>query len=231
MFSPAEVAQAPRGPARYLPSLMTNALIFGGGGIGQAVASALVKTGTRVVLVSRDEGLARRLGVEGHTADLSVEAQVDELCLWVSKEVGQVDLLVAALGRMNGRRLEALSSGDVLRLMVDNFVATHAAVTRATPLLSPSAHRFLCGAFVERLALPGLGAYAAAKAAVDAWARVLMKEERAIKTTLLRLPAVDTPLWGQAPFPLPKGALVASAVADALIAAWHEGKTGVVDVP
>ena len=217
-------------PAVIPARLMTTALVFGGGGIGQAVASALVKTGARVVLVSRDEALAGRLGVEGRTADLCVEAEVNELCLWVSKEVGQVDLLVGALGRMNGRRLEAVSSGDVLRLMLDNFVATHLAVTHATPLLSPSAHRFLCSAFVERLALPGLGAYAAAKAAVDAWARVLMKEERAIKTTLLRLPAVDTALWGQAPFPLPKGSMAASAVADALLSAWHEGKTGVVDV-
>lgn len=75
MFSLTVVPQAPGSPPRYLPPLMTNALIFGGGGIGQAVASALVKTGARVVLVSRDEGLARRLGVEGHTADLSVEAQ------------------------------------------------------------------------------------------------------------------------------------------------------------
>ncbi len=209
---------------------MTNALIFGGGGIGQAVASALKKAGARVVLISRDEALASRLGVEGLTADLSAEAEVNEVCLWVSKEVGQIDLLVGALGRMNGRRLEAVSSADLLRIMLDNFVATHLAVTHATPLLSPSAHRFLCGAFLERLALPGLGAYAAAKAAVDAWARVLMKEERAIKTTLLRLPAVDTALWGQAPFPLPKGAMTASAVADALVSAWHEGQTGVVDV-
>ena len=209
---------------------MTTALIFGGGGIGQAVATAMGKTGARVMLISRDEALAQRLGVEGRTADLSVDAEVKEVCLWVSREVGQVDLLVGALGRMGRSRLEAASSADVLRLMLDNFVATHAAITQATPLLSASAHRFVCGACLERLALPGLGAYAAAKAAVDAWARVLMKEERAIKTTLLRLPAVDTPLWQQAPFPLPKGALAPSAVASALIDAWREGKTGVVDV-
>ncbi len=209
---------------------MTTALIFGGGGIGQAVATAMGKTGARVVLISRDEALAQRLGVEGRTADLSVDAEVKEVCLWASREVGQVDLLVGALGRMSGSRLEAASPADVLRLMLDNFVATHAAITQATPLLSATAHRFVCGAFLERLALPGLGAYAAAKAAVDAWARVLMKEERAIKTTLLRLPAVDTPLWHQAPFPLPKGALTPSAVAGALIDAWRDGKTGVVDV-
>ena len=209
---------------------MTTALIFGGGGIGQAVATALVATGTRVVLISRDEALADTLGVDGRTADLSVEAEVKEVCLWVSREVGQVDLLVGALGRMSGGRLEAASAAQVQRLMLDNFVATHSAITQATPLLSASAHRFLCGAFLERLALPGLGAYAAAKAAVDAWARVLMKEERAIKTTLLRLPAVDTPLWKQAPFPLPKGAMAPSAVASALLDAWREGKTGVVDL-
>jgi NAD(P)-dependent dehydrogenase (short-subunit alcohol dehydrogenase family) len=209
---------------------MTNALIFGGGGIGQAVASALTQAGTRVVLISRDEGLAERLGVEGRVADLSVQAEVDEVCLWASKELGQVDLLVAALGRMNGSRLEAISSTELLRVMLDNVLATHLAVTRATPLLSPSAHRFVCGAYLERLALPGLGGYAAAKAAVDAWARVLMKEERAIKTTLLRLPAVDTQLWGHAPFPLPKGAMTPSAVAAVLLEAWREGKTGVVDV-
>jgi len=44
------------------------------------------------------------------------------------------------------------------------------------------------------------------------------------------LPAVDTPLWAQASFALPKGAMAPSAVATALLELWRESKTGVVDV-
>lgn len=87
------------------------------------------------------------------------------------------------------------------------------------------------GAFVDKLHFPKLGGYAAAKAGLDAWVRVLIREERPVKTTLLRLPAVDTGLWAQAPFPLPSGALAPAAVGSEVLPCWVEGKVGVVDLP
>lgn len=209
---------------------MTTALIFGAGGIGAAVATAVAAEGHRVVLVSRTDTVAARLGVEGRVADMSNPNEVAELCLWAAREVGPIELMVCALGAMNGERLDRITPDQTSRVMADNFTSTHLAVTQATPLLSPTAHRFVCGAYLERLALPGLGAYAAAKAAVDAWARVLIKEERGIKTTLLRLPAVDTSLWRTAPFPLPKGAVPPSRVAEVVMSHWRDGTVGVVDV-
>jgi 3-oxoacyl-[acyl-carrier protein] reductase len=54
--------------------------------------------------------------------------------------------------------------------------------------------------------LPKLGAYAASKAALDAYVTVLAKEVRDRRVTNVRVGAVDTPLWRKAPFRLPKGA-------------------------
>jgi 3-oxoacyl-[acyl-carrier protein] reductase len=86
------------------------------------------------------------------------------------------------------------SAAALQHLWADNVLSAHLATRHAAPLLTPTSHRIFLGAYVEKLAFPKLGAYAGAKAALDAWARVLIREERSMKTTLLWLPAVDTSL-------------------------------------
>lgn len=126
--------------------------------------------------------------------------------------------------------MDETSAAEFSALMANNLNPVFFALTQVTPLLAPDAHRVVLGAYADRLAFPRLGPYAAAKAAVDALVRVALKEQRSLKTTMLRLPAIDTPLWKKAPFPLPKGALTAASVAESVVTAWREGKVGVVDL-
>lgn len=208
---------------------MTTALVFGAaGGLGRAITTALQAADVRVLGVAREESVLT--GLEATSADLADEPQVAAACLWAAREAGAIDVLVFAAGRMANAPLAETSAAALQQLWADNVLSAHLVTRHAAPLLTPTSHRLFLGAYVEKLAFPRLGAYAGAKAALDAWARVLMREERGLKTTLLRLPAVDTPLWQHAPFPLPKGALTPAAVGDEVVRCWREEKVGVVDL-
>jgi NAD(P)-dependent dehydrogenase (short-subunit alcohol dehydrogenase family) len=208
---------------------MKTALVFGAaGGIGRAVVQTFSQRDVRVLGVARDE--SRVEGALATSADLSRDSDVAAACLWAAQQVGQIDALVFAAGGMFSAPLASTSSDELQRVFADNVFAAQNVLRHATPLLHEGSHRVLLGAYPDKLHFPKLGAYAMAKAAFDAWARVLLKEERQVKTTLVRLPAVDTPFWKKAPFPLPKGALSATAVAEAVHGVVVEGKTGVVDL-
>lgn len=208
---------------------MKTALVFGAaGGLGRAITASLISAEVRVLGVARDETTLS--GLEATSADLTLEHDVAAACMWAAQEAGPVDLLVFAAGRMGHSPLAQTSAEALHRLWADNLLAAHLVNLHATPLLPPEGHRVFLGAYVDKLHFPQLGAYAAAKAGLDAWVRVLIREERALKTTLLRLPAVDTRLWAQAPFPLPRGALAPAAVGDEVVRCWREGKVGVVDL-
>jgi NAD(P)-dependent dehydrogenase (short-subunit alcohol dehydrogenase family) len=208
---------------------MKTALVFGAaGGIGRAIVQTLSQRDVRVLGVARDE--SRVEGATATSADLARESDVAAACLWAAQQAGQVDALVFAAGGMFSAPLASTSADELTRVFADNVFAAQHVLRHAAPLLHEGSHRVLLGAYPDKLHFPKLGAYAMAKAAFDAWARVLLKEERPVKTTLLRLPAVDTPFWKKAPFPLPKGALSASTVAEAVMAVLTEGKTGVVDL-
>ncbi len=208
---------------------MTTALVFGAaGGLGRAITAALKAAEVRVLGVARDESALA--GLEATSADLTDDNQVAAACLWAAREAGTIDVLVFAAGRMASSLLAETTPVALQRLWADNVLSAHLVTRHAAPLLTPTSHRFFLGAYVEKLPFPKLAAYAGAKAALDAWARVLIREERAMKTTLLRLPAVDTALWQHAPFPLPKGALTPAAVGDELVRCWRDAKVGVVDL-
>ena len=83
-----------------------NAVITGGAsGIGRATARRFVQEGANVLIADRNlqagEQLARELGTSGrkaiaHNVDVSDEAQVDEMVAAAVRELGGIDILVAA---------------------------------------------------------------------------------------------------------------------------------------
>jgi 3-oxoacyl-[acyl-carrier protein] reductase len=209
---------------------MKTAVVLGAsGGIGRAIATQLVATDTKVVSVVRDEARAPS-GTQVLVADLSVAADVSALALAIAREVGPIDWLVVATGKMVCTPLEAADAAQWQHAWGDNVAPIAAALGPLHLTLAPGAHRVILGAYVEKLAFPKLGLYAATKAAVDALARVALKEQRAWPTAYLRLPAVDTPLWKTAPFALPAGALSPAAVAERIVQCLTEGTHGVVDL-
>ncbi len=86
------------------------------------------------------------------------------------------------------------------------------------------------GAVSERLRLPGLSAYAAAKAGLEAFAEALGKEERKRRVTVVRPSAVDTRLWDNVPMRLPAHAASPEKVAGRILEAHESGFKGVLNL-
>ena len=106
------------------------------------------------------------------------------------------------------------------------FLATHYSL----PLLAENAHLFYLGAVSERLRLPGLAAYAAAKAGLEAFAEALRKEQRQRRVTVVRPGAVATSFWDKVPLRLPKDAAPPEKVARRILEAYENGHTGLLDL-
>ncbi|HSR33983.1 MAG TPA: SDR family oxidoreductase, partial [Anaerolineae bacterium] len=116
------------------------------------------------------------------------------------------------------------------RILDANLVGAYLAAHYSLPLLARDAHLLFLGAVSERMRLPRLSAYAAAKAGLEAFVEVLGKEERKRRVTLVRPAAVDTPLWDKVPFKLPAGAMSPDETADRILDAYRDGHRGVLDL-
>lgn len=82
------------------------------------------------------------------------------------------------------------------------------------------------GAYGDHLILPKMGTYASAKAGLEPHVKVLAKENRKYKFTLIRPGAVDTPFWDNAPFKLPKNAKSPDEVVTTIAAHHNKGEGG-----
>jgi NAD(P)-dependent dehydrogenase (short-subunit alcohol dehydrogenase family) len=210
---------------------MRTALIWGAaGGIGRALVERLRAAEWDVLAVARDDTPLAAAGIESCAADLAREADVAAAAMWAARSAEQVDLWVYAAGDMLGRPLADTSAAEWGRIFAANVSGAHLALAHSLPLVAPGGHLVFVGAYVDRIALPKLGAYAASKAALDAYVAVLGKELRDRRVTNVRVGAVDTPLWDKAPFRLPKGARSADEVAGAIVAAHADGHRGNLDL-
>jgi NAD(P)-dependent dehydrogenase (short-subunit alcohol dehydrogenase family) len=169
-------------------------------GIGEATAIKLAASGWIVAAVDIDqnglEALARRVsGVQAHVCDVSDEGAVDSL----PTVVGPVDRLVhaAAIARL-GRALEQPRE-DFDRIWCVNFVGTVNVVRAFLPAMVERGR----GELVLYSSLDGwvparkMSAYAASKAAVNAYAEVLAAEYRGsgVKIRCVCPGRVDTPQY------------------------------------
>ncbi|NWG19300.1 MAG: SDR family NAD(P)-dependent oxidoreductase [Chloroflexi bacterium] len=211
---------------------MNTTLIWGAaGGIGRALVDTLVTHNWRVLGIARDAAALAGAPVEAYSADLAREADVAAAALWAAQQSGgAVQLWVYAAGDMLGKPLADTTSAEWDRILTANVTGAHLALTHSLALVPPGGHLVFVGAYVDRIALPKLGAYAAAKAALDTYVTVLGKEVRDRRVTNVRVGAVDTPLWRKAPFRLPKGAHTPAAVAAAVLQAYLDGQKGALEL-
>ncbi|MCB0054898.1 MAG: SDR family NAD(P)-dependent oxidoreductase, partial [Caldilinea sp.] len=99
------------------------------------------------------------------------------------------------------------------RILGANLTGAYLTTQQSLPLLAERAHLVYLGAYSERLQLPGMSAYAAAKAGLEAFAAALAKEQRKHRVTVVRPGAVATPLWEKVPLRLPRTALAPAELA------------------
>lgn len=211
---------------------MPNALIWGAnGGIGRALVQQLKQGGWDVLAVARHSHRLRELGVESFDADVSREGDIAEAVMWAAREAGEINLWVYAVGDIIAKPATELTAAEWAATMAANVGGAQATVRHSLPLLAENAHLVFMGAYVDRIMLPKMSAYAAAKGALEAYTQTLAKELRGKRVTLVRAPAVATPFWEKLPFKMPtKGTIQPDDVAAAIVKANAEGHKGMLDL-
>lgn len=210
---------------------MKTAMVWGaGGGIGTAVTQQLISAGWQVAALGRGveqwEGVATcAIEVQDTADDAAVRRAIRE----ATYELDRVDLWFYGVGEIVASPTATLTVAQWNQMLAANLTGAFLTTQHSLPLLADKGHLMYVGAIHERLRLPGLGAYAAVKAGLEAFTEALRKEERGKKVTVFRPGAVATPFWDKVPLRLPKDAMSAELLASKVLAAYEGEQQGVVD--
>jgi NAD(P)-dependent dehydrogenase (short-subunit alcohol dehydrogenase family) len=200
------------------------------GGIGRALVKRLVQENWTVWAISRHPGGLETLTPHVLQADVSSARAVQQAVLAVGETGAQIDLWAFAAGDIEAISVAEMQPPTWNRIIDANLYGAYLTVHYSLPLLTETAHIFLLGAVSERMRLPRLSAYAAAKAGLEAFAEALRKEQRKRRVTVVRPGAVDTPFWEKVPFKLPPHAPPPQSVAEAILDAYEERHKGPLDL-
>jgi len=210
---------------------MGTAMVWGAnGGIGGALVTQLKNNGWTVAAVGRDEESLRDSAALSLQADVADAFSVQRAVQAAAFEMSEVNLWVYAVGDIAAAPVEDFDPATWTRILAANLTGAYLTARYSLPLLAPDAHLVFIGAISERLRLPGLSAYAASKAGLEAFAEALRKEQRRRRVTVVRPAAVATPLWDKVPLRLPKDAPPPAKVAARILAAHLEGHSGLLDL-
>ncbi|MFL6098401.1 MAG: SDR family oxidoreductase [Actinomycetales bacterium] len=149
-------------------------------GIGAAVARESAARGARVALVGlepdRLSALAFELGAApsgGATwaeADVTDQAQIQQAVVRVASALGRVDVVVANAGVANTGTVATNPADALARTVEVNLVGTIRTVSATLPhVIAARGHYLLVASAASFLAVPGLSAYCASKAGVEAF--------------------------------------------------------------
>lgn len=210
---------------------MKTAMIWGAdGGIGQAVLSRLADEGWTTIAIGRRPHEVLPCSTHALAADVSNTFSVQTAVHAAAMEVDEVDLWIYCIGDIASARTADMDETTWKRIMDANLTGAYQSLHSSLYLLASDAHIFFVGAVNERLRLPGLSAYAAAKAGLEAFVEALGKEERKKKVSILRPGAVRTDFWDKVPFRMPASAVPPEQVAQAILQAYDRGHTGKLDI-
>ncbi len=204
------------------------ALIWGAaGGIGSAIVRKLKADGWRILAFSRRGDAPNDMADHVFAADVADPFAVQRAALSAGQEAGEAHLFIYAAGDIVAEPAARMTPDMFRRVLDANLIGAYNTLHHSLPLLTADAPLVFIGAVSERMRLPGLSAYAAAKAGLEAFAEALRKEERKRRVILVRPAAVKTRFWQKVPFKMPGNALAPEAVAEKIVAAIvgkHEGQ-------
>jgi NAD(P)-dependent dehydrogenase (short-subunit alcohol dehydrogenase family) len=210
---------------------MKNALIWGAsGGIGQAILGKLNSDGWTTIAVARDTSKLSSLVDHVFESPFDDPGRLEQTAYLISQEVDDINFWCYAAGDILRAKVSDMAPQDWQRIMSVNLTNAYYAIHYSLPLLVENAHIVFVGAVSERLKLPGLSAYAASKAGLEAFAAALSKEERKKRITVVRPGAVTTPLWDKVSLRLPAAAASPEKVAEKILEAYHSGHKGQLDL-
>jgi NADP-dependent 3-hydroxy acid dehydrogenase YdfG len=196
-----------------LPLAERVAIVTGAGrGIGRAVAEALARQGATVVLGARTRSelaaVAEAVRGAGGQAlavptDVTQDAHIGALVDQTVGHFGRVDILVTAAGVAAFGPVASAKPEDWDPMLAVNLRATMVCCRAVLPpmIRQRSGTIVNIASVAASRPIAGAAAYAATKAAVVAWSRVLAEELRAdgVRVGVVSPGAVDTPLWDAIP--------------------------------
>lgn len=205
------------------------AMVWGAsGGIGKAVVDKLIQEGWQVIALGRGADELARKSVMAVEAEVGEPFSVQRAVSAAAQEVDEISLWVYAAGDIASQPVGTQAYDVWKKIMDANLNGAYLTTHISLPLLAKDCHLFYLGAVSERMRLPGLSAYAAAKSGLEALAEVVRKETRK-KVTVLRPGAVDTAFWLKVPFKLPAHHLKPVDAAERLWRAYLDGEQGIID--
>jgi len=183
------------------------AVIIGGtSGMGLATAKMLLDGGARVLVTGRSQaGLDSAQKELGNGAlvvssDARSLTDVDALAARVKAEFGTFDLLFVNAGFGIFAPFEGTTESIYDEMFNLNAKGPFFPVQKLAPLISPGGAVVLTTSLANVKGMPNLAAYAAAKAALRSFARVLAAEllPRGIRVNAVSPGPIDTPIIGKA---------------------------------
>ncbi|MCS7190091.1 MAG: SDR family NAD(P)-dependent oxidoreductase [Fimbriimonadales bacterium] len=211
-------------------------LIGADSSIGQSVAKAFLEDEWEVWAVGRHPERFTP-GVQwSHTVhDVADEAQMVQAAQALQAHLQslgerQVDAMVYTVGDITAQKTTEMPLEAWRRILDANLTGAFVATRAFSPLFSPEPHLFYIGALSEKLILPGLSAYATAKAGLEVFAQVLTKEQPRWKISVVRPGAVATRFWERVPFRMPPKTLSPDDVALRILEAYYNEQKGNLDL-
>jgi len=183
------------------------AVTGGASGLGRLTARRLADGGAQVALLDVNEaGMAETAeghdGVTCHRCDVSDASDVQSTFTAIRDTLGPIDRVIHAAAIMPTRPLIELAPADVHRLSRIVYEGTvNVALTALPPMLARRGGQLVIyGSIAGYVPTPHMGAYCAAKAAVNSFTEVLIREnaDSGVRILLVCPPMVDTPLLKQA---------------------------------
>ncbi|HVT65616.1 MAG TPA: SDR family oxidoreductase [Mycobacteriales bacterium] len=174
----------------------------GSRGMGAAIGKGFAAAGARVTLLARGENelakVAADLGVGHLAADVTAAAGLAERL----EAVAPVDILINNAGLGTSAELEDFSAEDLRRLYDVNALAPAELARQLLPGMRAraSGRIVFVSSLSAQVALPGLTAYSATKAAMSQLAEGLRRDLRGsgVGVTNVELGPVDTGLYDEA---------------------------------
>jgi 3-oxoacyl-[acyl-carrier protein] reductase len=176
------------------------------GGIGRATARLLVGSGTKLVLIDKDETalglLARELDAAAHTADFRQTETIGAAMTAAREKTPKIAGLVVASGVVDTTKLASLTLARWDEILRVNLTGVFLTIQAAQSWISDG------GAIVTTSSLAASTggvitgtAYAASKAAIEAMTKSVAQElaYRGIRANCVSPGAIDTPMTAPHP--------------------------------